>query len=261
MFGPLNPEESALIARLPRITRAREHYLYAQDGTRWLDCWAQGGRALMGHRPRGVSLRLKNEISRGLYAPYPGVWEKRLEKNLLRLFPGYSGVRIFRNAERAIAALNLEVPPVDPLDLPDSDTPALWGRPLLPGHPGADYLFPIIPLPGLTEAQPVLFSSGREAGFFSDSISQVILAALSRSCASIKELPRTGIPPIPAGNADIWDRRGPYMLYRGNNEEYRELFEKLFSRKVLIAPSRTRGSIIPIGLSVKESALLASGGC
>ena len=253
MFGPLSPEESALIARLPRITRAREHYLYTSDGTRWLDCWADGGRALMGYRPKGVSLRLKNEIARGLYAPYSSHWEKRLEGALLRLFPGYSGMRIFRSAERASAALKLRESPTDPLEMPPvgegtGAVAALWGRPLLPGHPAADFLFPIVPLPGLSDAQPVLFRGGGEASFTSDSLSPVILAALSRSSASVKEVSRNGNPLISPGNADIWEKRGPYMMFRGNDGEYRALFETLFSRKVLIAPSGNRGSIIPIGL-------------
>lgn len=253
MFGPLSSEESALIARLPRITRAREHYLYTYDGTRWLDCWADGGRALMGYRPKGVSLRLKNEIARGLYPPYPSHWEKRLEGALLRLFPGYTGMRIFRSAEKASAALQLGKSPVDPLDLPPADegdvaAAALWGRPLLPGHPESEFLFPIVPLPGISEAQPVLFRGGGEARYTSDSISPVILAALSRSSDSVKDVSRNGNPLISSGNADIWEKRGPYMMFRGNDGEYRVLFETLFSRRVLIAPSGNRGSIIPIGL-------------
>ena len=267
MFGPLSPEESALIARLPRIKRAREHYLYTSDGSRWLDCWADGGRALMGHRPQGLSLRLKNEIDRGLYAPYPGVWERRLKKTLLGMFPGYSGVCIFSNARRAVEVLGLGGMPVDPLDLPVSEAeseagrhPVLWGRPLLPSHPAADFLFPVMPLPGISEVQPVLFREKGEFSILSDPQSPVILAALNRSCASVKALSGERIPSISVGNADIWEKRGPYMLFRGQDTEYRELFERLFSLRILIAPSRERGSVIPVKLSRKESALLFSGG-
>jgi len=263
MFGPLSPEESAIIATLPRITRAREHRLYTRNGDRWIDCWADGGRALMGHRPKGLSIRIKNEIDRGLYAPYPGVWEERLKKTLLHMFPGYTSVRIFSNAERAISALNLGAPPVDPLDLSlpyTAGTPAFWGRPLLPDHPRSDYLFPVMPLPGLSDVQPVLLRNAGETEYPGDMVSPVILAALNRSCASVEERSESGITPISPGIADIWERRGPYMLFRGNDEKYRELFERLFSLKVLIAPSRNRGSIIPIGLSTKESVLLATGG-
>jgi hypothetical protein len=139
----------------------------------------------------------------------------------------------------------------------------LWGRPLLPGHPEADYLFPIVPLPGITEVQPVLFRDSSEELCPSDPVSPVILAALNRSCASV--IPEEGrqvdgISPISGFNADIWDRRGPYMLFRGSDGEYRELFDRFFSLRVLISPSRNRGSILPKGLSAKESALLAAGG-
>lgn len=254
MFGPLNPNEAARIARLPNINRARGSRLYTLDRTRWLDCWADGGRALMGHRPKGVSLRLKNEIDRGLYAPYPSLWEGRLVKALMSLFPGYSSVRIFRNIDRALAALNLIAPPVDPLDLPVGEgASALWGRPLLPEHPVAEYLFPILPIPGLTDVQPVMIKTAESVQAPSDQVSSVLLAALTRSCASISY----GNTPIPEGFADIWERRGPYMLFRGGEEEYDNFFESLFTRRVLIAPSAMRPSVFPAEISAGEISVLS----
>ncbi len=118
MHGPLTSEETARLRRLPAVRRAREHRLYTVDGARWVDAWADGGRALLGHRPGGVKLRIKNELDRGLCAPYPGVWERRLEKVLLRLFPGYERVCVFGSAERALAVLPVGQMPVDALDLP-----------------------------------------------------------------------------------------------------------------------------------------------
>ncbi len=257
MYGPLSLKENSRINRLPVIGRARGSRLYALDGTRWLDCWADGGRALMGHRPKGVSLRLKNEIDRGLYAPYPSLWALRLEKALLALFPGYSEVRIFRNAERAIAAFDFGEPPIDPLDLPaDRRASALWGRPLLPDHPEADFLFPVMPLPGLTEVQPVMIKKSNSDLPESDSSSSVILAALTRSCSSVMN----GNTPIPAGFADIWEWRGPYMMFRGSQGEYDEIFESSFLQRVLIAPSKQRPSILPGDISAKELAVLTGRG-
>jgi hypothetical protein len=256
VYGPLSSKEDSRINRLPVIGRARGSRLYALDGTRWLDCWADGGRALMGHRPKGVSLRLKNEIDRGLYAPYPSLWGLRLEKALLALFPGYSAVRIFRNADRAIAAFDLGAP-VDPLDLPaDGRASLLWGRPLLPDHPEADILFPVMPLPGLSEVQPVMIKKPNSDLPVSDSLSSIILAALTRSCSSV--IHRN--TPIPAGSADIWEWRGPYMMFRGSQGEYDEIFESSFLQKVLIAPSRERPSILPGDISAKELAALTGRG-
>lgn len=254
MFGPLNPIESARLAKLPIINRARGHRLYTPDGTRWLDCWADGGRALMGHRPKGVSLRLKNEIDRGLYAPYPSLWGGRLEKALMSLFPGYAALRFFGNIDRALAALNLGDLPVDPLDLPVGEGASiLWGRPLLPEHPVAEYLFPILPIPGLSDIQPVMIKTPDTDLPPSDQLSSVLLAALTRSCASISN----GNTPISDGFADIWERRGPYMTFRGGEEDYHNLFDALFSRKVLIAPSVTRPSIFPAEISAGEISVLS----
>lgn len=249
MFGPLNPIEAARLSKLPNINRARNSRLYALDGTRWLDCWADGGRALMGHRPKGVSLRLKNEIDRGLYAPYPSLWDGRLEKALMLLFPGYEAVRIYRNIDRALVALNLSELPVDPLDLPAGEGAlALWGRPLLPEHPIAEYLFPILPIPGLSDIQPVMIKTPESVLTPSDQLSAVLLAALTRSCVSITYRNT----PIPDEFADIWERRGPYMTFRGGEDEYDEIFNTLFYRRILIAPSKSRPSIYPVEISAGE---------
>lgn len=271
MYGPMNARERFLIARLPRIGRARGYYLYALDGNRWLDCWVEGGRALLGHRPRGLSHRLKNEIDRGLYSPYPNKWLQRLEIALMRLFPGYAQARVYQNFEQAMLSLNLEEQPVDPLDLDAEPVPiALWGRPLLPEHSRAEYLFPILPLPGLSEAQPVLISSGNRPVADSQSISPVILAALTRSCTAVsywrgaKHLRKRGKMSTvisdetlwPSISTAVWKRRGPYLNYRGEADEYAKLFEYLFAHRILIAPSRERPSLLFPGASRKEITLL-----
>jgi len=278
MHGPLNPDESALIARLPPIQRARGYRLYAQDGSRWLDCWAEGGRALAGHRPKGLSLRLKNEIDRGLYAAYPNRWTGRLAKALRRMFPDYPMIRVYRNAERAFAAARLDDSPVDPLDLPldneshndeevklkreaadrNSFSPntAFWGRPLLLEHPKGAYLFPILPFPGLSEAQTVLAADSEAPLPESDPISPVILAGLIRSCG----FPAEGFPIFSSFSADIWERRGPYLLYRGHHDAYPTLFESMLARRILIAPSPMRPSIVPPDMSVNEMKTFGFGG-
>lgn len=259
MFGPLNEKEQALIGRLPPVTRARGPRLYCLDGTRWLDLWLDGGRALAGHRPKGVSLRLKNEIDRGLYAPYPSLWMARLEKSLLRMFPGYETVRIYRNAERAVEVLGLEIPPVDPLDLPlelKSSPGALWGRPGLPDHPAADILFPILPLVGLSEVQPVLFASDAGDAPASDAVSSVIAAAMTRSCSAINDEILDKRPL----SSEIWKRRGPFMIFQGDDKDYSEVFEALFARRILIAPSRTRPSVFSSDISARDAEMISRGG-
>lgn len=256
MFGPLSLEENSRISALPVINRARGSRLYAANGSRWIDCWADGGRALMGHRPGKVSLRLKSEIDRGLYAPYPNRWTQRLEKALLLLFPAYKTVRIFRDMERALTVTGKKDWPLDPLDFPEGTSTerhhALWGRPFLPNHPLGEFLFPILPLPGFTEVQVLLIA--RDEGHLppSDLVSPLILAALTRACHTL----RNGSNRACASGSDIWMMRGPYMVYRGNFEDYTQVFDCLFKKSVLIAPSPHRPSVYPLDISPGEKRLL-----
>ena len=260
MYGALSPAEAGRLRRLPAICRARAGRLYASDGSRWLDCWLDGGRAYFGHRPGGVSLRLKNELERGLYAPYPGFWGFRLGKALLRLFPGYCTVRFFGNAERARLLLGLSEWPVDVLDMifegvemSGKKPRALWVRPGVGEIPEADLLFPVLPVPGM-EVQPVLFRDGAGIQFLpeSDAVSPLFLAALTRACG-IFDKEKLYVVAI---NADLWKVRGRYISFRGTEGEYGEMFEKMFLKRVLIAPSVKRASIIPGEISDKEMLLL-----
>ena len=83
------------------LRRARDYYLYfdrfAYDNinlkkngriSRRYDLYLDGGQALNGYRPAGISKRLKNIMSRGLYAnmPMTHLWQRRLFTLLRRLF-------------------------------------------------------------------------------------------------------------------------------------------------------------------------------
>ncbi len=280
MHGPLNTVELERLRRLPAISRAREHRLYMTDGSRWIDCWADGARLLEGHRPGGLGKRIKNELDRGLYAPYPSFWEARLTKQLMRAFPGYAGVRFYRNAEAAFAAVGQVLESgsfrdlnwsaaVDPLDLPsDAHTAAaavsaiptvLWGRFLLPDHPIATYLLPIMPLSGLGDLQPLLYSEGYEPEKPSEIISPIILAAQTRSILSLFSGNRRKLPTIEEPS-DIWEWRGPYMLYKSAGLDYSTLFNTMFAAGILIAPSEDRPSLFPMSPNEKETRKILTGG-
>ena len=264
MIGSLDDQEKARLQVLPDIQRAREFRLYGRDGSRWLDCWLDDGRALLGHRPDGLSLRLKNEIARGLYAPYPGVWEGRLGRALRRFRPGFSDWRIYESPRIAVEKLGISNGPADPLD--DTDTPALevlWGRPFLDTGPETRCLFPHLPLPGLTRAQVVLFRDSDMSAPPSDAISPVILSALARIVDEVIKAEKTAqnnadLWKLPF-SADIWDRRGPYITFRGDENAYDALFDGFASRNVLIAPSRRRPTVIPPILSPYEWDQLTKG--
>lgn len=105
MIQTISREEALLVRSLPRIRRCRGWRLYAADGRRFLDLWAEGGRAVMGRKPKGPSLAAKNCIDTGLVSPLPGVWRGRLEKSLLAWKPGYVSACFFPTESEALAAL------------------------------------------------------------------------------------------------------------------------------------------------------------
>ncbi|RLW68975.1 MAG: hypothetical protein B6D68_02740 [spirochete symbiont of Stewartia floridana] len=265
MFAPLNSEETAILARLPIVNRARGSRLYTDDGKRWIDCWADGGRALAGHKPDGVSLRLKNEIDRGLFAAYPNRWQNRLIKAMLKLFPGYGAARVFQSAGQALKSIPANRWPIDPLDVPPGTefiSGPVWGRPQLPNHPKGDYLLPILPLPGLSEVQSVLYAHDTGDLPASDMNSPLILAALTRACYSVSScmdkrhvngvISRKNEIRDGGNRINFWEMRGPYMVYKGDERNYEEIFESYFSQSVLIAPSVKRPSVLPLNPSMGE---------
>lgn len=94
-----------LLAALPAIRRARGFRLYAENGRRYLDLYADGGRCAMGRKTGSSALAAKQAIDRGLVSAFPSFWEKRLEKQILSWLPGYAGLRFFAAEEGALWAL------------------------------------------------------------------------------------------------------------------------------------------------------------
>ncbi|MCE5255377.1 MAG: hypothetical protein LLF89_00855 [Spirochaetaceae bacterium] len=90
---PQNPEAatpSVLLRKLPPIRRARNWRLYGTNGKRYIDLYADAGRAIMGYsRGRGAR-ETKDLLDKGLVAAYPSTQKTRFEKALAKRFPGYA---------------------------------------------------------------------------------------------------------------------------------------------------------------------------
>jgi hypothetical protein len=94
-----------LLAMVPAIARARGRRLYAADGRRFLDLYADGGASVMGRREGAAGRVAKESIDRGLASPLPSFWEDRLRKAILSWLPGWAGVRFFASEMEAFLAL------------------------------------------------------------------------------------------------------------------------------------------------------------
>lgn len=249
---------------IPPVRRARGFRLYGAGGERLLDLCQDGGRAILGRRPEGVSLEIKSLASRGLSGDLPSVYGGRLTAALRRLLPGMKEFRLAPSLTRALwfASLYLgrrvgEEDLSDPALAPAGSAArvSLW-RPFLPPEhePAADVLIPVLPFGAAGAPAAVGFRGGLPEGFPpSDTVSPLLLAACARA---LYNLPGRPIPSWTAETADprLWDRRGPYLAARCGGEEYGERFLTGLAHGILLAPQWPGPSILPAEASDGERA-------
>ena len=256
----------------PEIRRARDYHLFDRNGVRYLDMSLNGGRALLGHRPAGLYTVLKNQMQKGVLAEAPSVYDRRLEKALLRLAGDAWKVRLYRSMERAVLAAGLflgnplsEENIREPFSIPGgasrdkgSSRSAAFLRPLS----GADYsdfsvLFPVLPFPGGFAPQPVLFvnnpaSAGPEPG---DAVSPLLTAGLVRVTEELQKTPE--FPDIwKDWMLPGWTRRGCYCFPSPAPADYGRIFDRFLASGVLISPDPDRPTILPRIFSPGEKKLV-----
>jgi hypothetical protein len=242
-------------AKLPLIYRARDYHLYAQNGRRYLDMCLAGGRALLGHKPRGLYKILKNELQKGLAAEVPTVFEKRFEKSILRLAGRGFKLRIYASFDRALSAASsvLDKPLAEPDILEpffagDGRTPVYF-RPLA----AIDYsrfsvLFPILPFPGNFAPQPLLLgedAANKDSAVSGDAVSPLLLAGLTRLAEELQSKPE--FPDIwKEWRLPGWKRFGCYCFPSLNAEAgYRDICNRFLEEGIVLSPESRRPSILP----------------
>lgn len=159
-----------------KIKRARGHRLYTHKGEKILDLSMDSGRAVLGHRPNGLSLSLKNSIDRGIYVSNGSEFVSRLEKELKRRFPDHPYMLLLEHRSFLTEFLGEEVS--DPLfNIKTSSRASTW-RPFL-STPDSEIIEVLYPLPGLNTTCVVV--SREPLPLKSHSISPVILSGVLRS--------------------------------------------------------------------------------
>ncbi len=244
---------------MPIIARARGYRLYDLHGKRYIDLFQNNGRAILGHRPEGLSQVMKSTASRGLMAEYPSVYDGRLEKILKLMFPEFLYFRLYANRERTLEALSHAVGSKithniihDPA-MSDSDKGkvAFW-RPFLADKKFShNLLIPIMPFPGNFIPDIVCIRSKLIAAKMppGDMISPFLIDAMVKAISLlIREMHST----VGEGSEfqrliDVftWDRRGPYINTRMDQVSYIELFKKALEMGILLPPGENYPIIIP----------------
>ena len=221
----MNGAES--VNRLPKIRRARDYRLYDFNGGRYLDLCLDGGRALLGHRHGQSTLMMKNALEKGLAAPYPGVWEGRLLKQLKLLYPEISAVSVIFAGSNSGKADKLPV--FRPFEY---ETPATSDK-----FTECPYEL-LLPLPGSSVLR-VLCSPEENENELPEAgnIPQYLYSGLCRAAADLKAFAEDADTSAwSAFDSPLWTRRGPWLYPACSREEYPALFKAFLASGILLSP-------------------------
>jgi hypothetical protein len=259
---------------LGRVRRARGFRLYTERGTRILDLYQDGGRAILGHHGSRPSLELKNATDRGLTAAVPSAWEARVAAAARELISPASTVRIYAGMERTLhlllRAAGAPAEVADPVfAVARGDSPpglSLW-RPFLPdgafSFASCRALVPVLPFPG---DQPPGVLLVRDTALLerlpqSDIVAPARLAPLSRAIADLAaELRKGSASQLPGGGVPGFSAVGRYLVPQFPASEYDDRFRRFLEMGVLISPETNEPSILPAEISSGEFALLRRAG-
>jgi hypothetical protein len=246
---------------LPPIRRARLWRLYAEDGSRFLDFWMDGGRSILGAKGTGLGTVAKAAIDTGLTRPFPSVLEARLERSLARLYPEWAAHRIFRTEERALAAAATL--------LPRGSLPRIL-RPFLEHYEdegrapagGETLALPLLPCPALLSPGVLLFRDAEAAAATEgDLVPPLSLAVAHRSLSEFERFVRSYTEElwkkVDRRLEPFFERRGPYLYSRVGEEDYEARFVAALKAGVLLSPRADLPSIVPGDFDDGELARLA----
>lgn len=268
-----------LLRLLPPIRRARGNRLYAADGRRFLDLWMDGGRGVMGEAERPARGYAANAVDKGLVHPYPGLYDARLVKALLRAWPGFGAVRLYAEESAALAAAGrvlggAAARPLDPAGrAPGSSGPVAAGRaafmlarPFLPAAAYGACALAIVRLPLAAALSPAALMAADEEAFgpeAGDIVPGMRCYAAARALDSLARAPGRGYDEphwrlFDRRMGRFFERRGPYLLARCEEGAYRRFFEAALAGGALVAPRWDEPAAVPADFDDGELKRLAA---
>jgi hypothetical protein len=254
---------SDLLHLFPPIKRARAYYLYDFKGKRYLDLYQQNGRALLGHRPAGLTRVLKQVASKGLIADLPSIYPGRLQKLLSHLLPAYHDFRVAGCMHRALELASLYLKKsVDAFMIHDplynngtgGEQALGYWRPFCTPPKSAQVVLPVLPL--AVSGAPVIlcFKQKTPAGFpSSDIVSPLLLAGLIRSGYDLLQYnkPEWYNEELLQA-APSWQQQGMYVTAACGQEAYERVFRSFLQQGFVLSPFYPGPSILPGEVSEGE---------
>jgi len=269
------------MSHVPQIRRARGYRLYASNERRLLDCYQEGGRALLGHRPGKLIHDTKNVLERGMLSAFPSAEQERARRAVLHLLApvtGASGLESFDAwflpvGSPYLAKLRTEctirdlafpdAPPTDRTNEPENSAVPLW-RPWLPADSLNDAAAALashgrmlvrIPLPSLFLIEVVLAGPDGLPSLRIPPIPEPVFKAVSVVCGVLQRQSQPQTPGVPGFRAC-----GPYLWMNDHasldHDEYARRFSEFLDNDILISPDPAVPSIMPAEYSDGELKLL-----
>lgn len=251
-----------LLQLLPPIRRTRGPRLYAADGRRFLDLWLDDGRDILGAAGRPIRTYAANASDKGLLRPYPGLYDRRLEKAVRAAWPAFKAVRFYLNEERALAAAaRLQGRTADTIELieaiePDADSNSAGGlvklRPFASTPQGCTLALARLPCPRpLAPACLLGLDDSWLEAEEGDLVPGMMHYAAARAMASLEKVVLDG-----SYDEGLWkrfDRRmepyfrrfGPYLLPKTEPGRYADFFTAALEGGAVVSPQYGVPSMVP----------------
>lgn len=263
--------QKEIYKRYGEIHRCTGHFLYTSKGHRLIDMNQEGGGAILGWRTGKSKLVFKSLLDRGLTGSFGTKHKEQLERAVFKTVKGYTQLGLYTSVERALTACALYLNTNKPLRLTEdpsllTDTANenlesaihLW-RPWLPFAQKEAALpkNPRIlcsPLPFAGGPVLVAFPEQRKTSISSDFIAPALLGALTRAWHDLAfalrqnraERSEPHLQKFDPFLSKYWERRGPYLVPKGDPSTYKDLFLFFLDHKILISPKYQIPSLVPL---------------
>lgn len=246
---------------IPVVRRARGYRVYLADGRRLVDYHLGGGAYLVGHRPEGVVLRMKNSLAKAPAGAYPGFEVRRLAQAISLWIPEVStaACRVFASEGAARTYLR-DTHHVDRIagafEIPEEGGAAFW-RPFTSVPSAARIILPLFPFGGDWGVHVAVVrdeTTGVAAGN-RGTAPPFLLAGLAAGIHVLLGMENYSEEHWARFDGPAFERTGPYLFPRWGSEEHGERFFSALRAGFLLPPEHGSPAIVPADLSPGELAL------
>lgn len=242
---------SEITSRYGTVKRARNCFLYTAKGTRLVDLFQEGGRAILGWEGGSAFTMFKNVLCRGISGSFQTDFSYRTKKAVETLFASHRSVFCYYSKETALkVSLMLSATgtsvfrPWNPADTKWAEIDSIVFAPVLP------WCQPIF----IVAAKPELVEKAYEDGKIipsGEKLPAPLQAAVARSTynliQALQEREEKHWFIYDKVLTKYWERKGPYLFPKVSQEQYEAFMLHCLDCGIVISPDYGIPSIVPFG--------------